>query len=237
MAKPVLQVLGTTAVLSAGAWQLYQLDVDHLTQVDIDWTIDNEVLNPKSELEAIVKPLGSNHYTLELNTLKQALEQLPWVAKASVKRDFFDRIHIDIQTQTVQMRWRNIRCQADTTLSQCRGLISSKGELFIPNELPELDKPMIVSGSQSEHVKQAFLDFSHYQTLLKPMVLKTLTQGNIDTLVVHPNTTVVLGHQQQDERLKRFKDAYPELAKRTAKVKTATFDMRYPKGFSVDYDF
>ena len=237
MAKPVLQVLGTIAVLSAGAWQLYQLDIDRLTQVDIDWRIDNEVLNPKSKLEAIVKPLSINSYTLELNHIKQALEQLPWVAKARVKRGFFDRIHIDIQTQDVQMRWCNIHCQADTTLSQCRGLISTHGELFMPEALPELDKPLIVSSSQPAHVMQAFLDFQHYQTLLKPMVLTTLTQGNVDTLIVHPSTTVVLGQQQQDERLKRFKAAYPKLAKRTAKVKTATFDMRYPKGFSVDYDF
>ena len=238
IAKPILQVLGVTGLLSLGAWQLYQLDVEKLTQVEISWQIDNELLNPQSDLEAIVKPLSTNHYTLELNTIKQALEQLPWVAKANIKRDFFNHIQITISTQEVHMRWRNIRCQADSDTTQCRGLISTQGELFMPEILPdESDKPLIVSSSQRERVMQAFLDFQHYQTLLKPMVLKTLAQGNIDTLTVHPKTTVVLGHQLQDERLKRFKSAYPELAKRTAKVKTATFDMRYPKGFSVDYDF
>ena len=67
------------------------------------------------------------------------------------------------------------------------------------------------------------------------MVIKTFSKTNIDQLTLEPNVTVILGYQKQKERLDRFLRAYSELKKENKKVKRATFDMRYPKGFALSY--
>jgi cell division protein FtsQ len=67
------------------------------------------------------------------------------------------------------------------------------------------------------------------------MVIKTFSKTNIDQLTLEPNVTVILGYQKQKDRLDRFLKAYSKLKKKTKKVKRATFDMRYPKGFALSY--
>jgi cell division protein FtsQ len=45
---------------------------------------------------------------------------------------------------------------------------------------------------------------------------------------------VILGYQQQEQRLERFIKAYSKL-KPSKKINQITFDMRYPKGFTLSY--
>jgi len=66
-------------------------------------------------------------------------------------------------------------------------------------------------------------------------VIKSFSKTNIDQLTLEPNVKVILGYQKQDERLGRFIKAYNKLKKSNSKVKQATFDMRYPKGFALSY--
>ena len=53
-------------------------------------------------------------------------------------------------------------------------------------------------------------------------------------LTFKPNIKVILGYQQQEQRLGRFLKAYAKL-KPSKKTKQVVFDMRYPKGFAMSY--
>lgn len=234
---PVVKTLTLGALLILGGWQLYNLNMDKWLALELTWEIDDERLNPQARLQQAVQPLLEQSYQPDLHKIKQTLEQLPWVAQAKVQRDALDKIVITINSQDIAMRWRDARCQIGDTTAQCGGFISSQGVLFRPVVLVESEQPLIISDANPAQAKQAFIDYAHYQQILTPMVLRTLIKTNIDTLIIKPQTTVILGNQQQDVRLEDFKKAYQQLIKKTKKVKTATFDMRYPKGFSVDYDF
>ncbi len=235
--KPFVKATPFVAFIVFLAWQAYNLDTDKLLEVKISWQIDNEDLNPKEQLNKSISGLIVNNYEIDLNKIKKALEKNPWVADAKIKRLHLDAISINISSQDINMRWKNIECDEKDKLSECVGFVSSKGVLFNPIKSIDSDKPLVISKHNQNKVLQAFKDYKKYQKILKPMVLKTIVKTNIDTLIVHPETTVVLGFDDQEQRLLDFKNAYKQLAKKTAKVRTATFDMRYPKGFSVDYDF
>ena len=67
------------------------------------------------------------------------------------------------------------------------------------------------------------------------MKIKSISRTNIDQLVIEPNIKVILGYQMQNERLINFKKSYMMHRKKTSRVERATFDMRYPKGFTLSY--
>ena len=234
---PMAKVLILGALLILGGWQLYNLNMDRWLALELTWQIDDQSLNPQAHLQQAVQPLLEQNYQPDLHEIKQVLEQAPWVAKAKVQRDALDKIAIEITSQDIAMRWQDVRCQTDVKSAQCGGFISSQGVLFRPESLPESKQPLIVSDADPDQAKQAFVDYAHYQQILEPMVLRTLIKTNIDTLIIEPQITVVLGNQQQDVRLEDFKKAYKQLRKKTKKAQTSSFDMRYPKGYSVDYDF
>ena len=49
-----------------------------------------------------------------------------------------------------------------------------------------------------------------------------------------PNIKIILGYDKQNQRLKRFIKIYNRIQNKK-RIKNATFDMRYSKGFALSY--
>jgi cell division protein FtsQ len=85
---------------------------------ELHW-VDREKLN------AAVQPyLDSNFFSADLSGLKQTVESLPWVAAASVRREWPNQLQITVTEHQPVARWNN------------SALINDKGELFLPAEIP-----------------------------------------------------------------------------------------------------
>jgi cell division protein FtsQ len=69
------------------------------------------------------------------------------------------------------------------------------------------------------------------------MLIKSFSKTHIEQLTFEPDIKVILGYQQQQQRLVRFLKAYKELKKKISrkKLNKSTFDMRYPKGFTLKH--
>ena len=89
------------------------------------------------------------------------------------------------------------------------GYISSQGVLFKPNLSIDSDAPIaIVSEDQ---IEQFYVDFINYQSILSPLIINQFERSHIDQLILEPNLKVILGYQQQGERLQVFLKAYDQL--------------------------
>jgi cell division protein FtsQ len=221
-------------ILGLIIWGVLSANPAELLKGGVRWDIAKTPPIDLHILKEKIQPLVQDKYQLDLHEIKLALEAEPWVNKADVERLFWNSIQIKIEFQQIAMRWEHSQCKSKEKIN-CIGYISTQGALFIPKKITPSDVILAHSKPDKNTITQLYTDFQYYRSSVDPMVIKTFSKTNIDQLTLEPNVTVILGYQKQKERLDRFLKAYSELKKKNRKVKQATFDMRYPKGFALSY--
>ena len=200
----------------------YIADRSDIFDPSISWEGDEKTLVNIKHYENSIKPLLDNKYLIELSELKEKIESHPWIAKANIKRLFWNKIHVKLEAHDIALRWGD------------DGYISSNGIPFKPNEMVDSDKPIaIVPESQA---KNFFKDYKDFQLLINPLKIARFERNHIDRIWLDNSVQVILGNQMQNERLKRFVEVYEKLKDTSTNIKSkGIFDMRYPKGFALSY--
>jgi cell division protein FtsQ len=200
----------------------YNLHRSHLFDPKINWTIDEKLNRSDAHYEQLIAPLLGNKYLINLAELKDSIEAEAWVSNAQIKRLFWNKIDIKLSAHIIAMRWQD------------NGYISTKGVLFRPETLEISQTPLAVV--DEDKVLKFYKDYQLYQTIVEPLVITKFERNQIDRLNIEPNVGIILGHQNQEQRLKDFVNAYSNLKQTSRKIrKRGIFDMRYAKGFSLSY--
>ena len=200
---------------------IYVIDSSDLFEPKISWEVNGSLTTETSQYDRLIEPLLNNKYLIDLSQLKEKVEQHPWISGAEVSRLFWNKIRIVVVRHEIAMRWGS------------EGYISTQGVLFKPNLSIDSGAPIaIVSEDQ---IGQFYVDFLNYQSILSPLIIKQFERSLIDELTLETNVKVILGYQQQSERLKVFIKAYDQLKVSSKIRKRGIFDMRYPKGFALSY--
>ncbi|MFP5348236.1 MAG: cell division protein FtsQ/DivIB [Gammaproteobacteria bacterium] len=214
--------------------------------VGIDWLLRVENYPVKSvrfegpfrqvqreQLEAAV--MGSvrgNFFLVDLDAIKQRVESIPWVHRASVRRSFPNEIAIAFTEQKLVARWG------------AREWVNASGEVVqVPAaELPAGAPTLAGPGGTSAQVLHAYRDFA---TALGDNPLRvralTLTPRRVWRIELQPTTdaaappfVVMLDRDQPERRLERFARLFGRtLGAAVADVRVV--DLRYTNGFSVEW--
>ncbi|MGE0189228.1 MAG: cell division protein FtsQ/DivIB [Steroidobacteraceae bacterium] len=178
------------------------------------------------QIEQALEPFAHRGFiSIDLATVKQALEQIHWIDRARVERAWPDGLRVTVTEQVAVARW-------GTT-----GLLNTRGELFLPDardlpaELPQLIGP---DGMETE-VAALYLDtYPRLLTVGLHLNRVTLDARGAWNLSLSNGVDVRLGRQDIKARLERFiTTASPVLATRSGEVKYV--DMRYSNGFSIGW--
>ncbi len=238
--KPFLIFL----LMAIVGWSLVYYNPSEHLKTQVSWEIDRSDLVNKATLELQIKPLVQEAYKLDLHQIKQQLEQHPWVQQAQVKRLFWDAIEIHITTHKIAAHWENIACDKSTKLKKCQGYVTNQGILITPENLffqpnSQTNESLVLfkSNNNPEQGVALLKDYKIYQEILGDMKILSLVRSNIDQLIIKPNMTVVLGYKNQQQRLKNFVKIYQQLRRKISlkKLHKTTYDMRYPKGFTLKH--
>ncbi len=225
----VLLLLGGAALLWAMLLQVTRLPFFPLRQVLV---MNAPVQVTRAQIEyAARSSLAGNFFTVNLDSVRGAIEQQAWVRHASVRRHWPDGIEVTIEEHAAAARWLHGTDEAR--------LVNGHGEVFVaPLTAAQAALPLLAGPEGS-----AALLLSRYQqfsALLLPLQrtprVVALSPRQAWQLRLDDGLVLELGRDQPkypiEERLSRFVGTYGALKARL-QTPIAAIDMRYPNGFAL----
>jgi cell division protein FtsQ len=219
------------ALVAALAWWAVRHPVFALRGIVVVGEVTH---NSAATLRANVAPrLKGNFFTVDLQEARAAFEAVPWVRQARVKRQFPDRLRVELREQQPEAFWG-----AD---SESR-LVNAQGEVFEanPGELDREDLPRLAGPEGT--AAQVLAMYRALKPLLEPLDLGVdqlvLSGSGGWTLHLESGATVELGRGTSEEVLARSQRFVQTLAQVTAKYgrrpeALLTADLRHGDGYAV----
>ena len=190
--------------------------------------------NSAATLRANVAPrLRGNFFTVDLNSAREAFEAVPWVRQAVVKRQFPNRLRVQLQEHQPVALWG-----AD---SESR-LVSTLGEVFEanPGDVDQDDMPRLVGPDGS--APQVLAMYRGLKPQLEPLDLAVeevmLSRRGGWSMTLDSGAAVELGRGTPEEVLARSQRFASTLTQVTAKYgrrpeALVTADLRHTDGYAV----
>lgn len=175
----------------------------------------------ESDLRSAVAPYVRGSWLgADVTAMRQAVEDLPWVKGAAIRRVWPDALRITVTEHEPLAHWREA------------AVISAEGAVFRPAERPP-DLP-VLSGPEgkADRVLDAYRRIRERlgSAGLQLSALR-LDQRRSWRAELAAGTAVVIGRDERNERVARLAAAWPGLDRDAAEA--ARVDLRYPNGFAV----
>ena len=178
--------------------------------------------------------LVNNFWTFKSRDLQVYFEDLPWVRKAVVRRQFPDTVRIALEEHQPAAIW-----EGDLENSY----VNNFGEIFQADSDNKADDLPIFKSSEEQSVRVMSMYVALNQlvqsTVQLPVLEIELSKGGLWRMVVAPNTAIELGRGTEDElqnRLRKFLLTYRQalsIGGANPLQALAAVDLRYQRGFSV----
>ena len=174
---------------------------------------------------AVIPNLGSGFFTTQVDRIGDAVDALPWVAEAQVRREWPHTLRVDIVEEMPVARWNG------------DGLMDARGKIFTHST----DKAYAALPALSGRDDEAQDVLAQYDTLVGLVSSRGLAIAALSvdargaaTVELDDGIEVRLGREDATGRLARFSAvALPALAAKLTAV--AYVDMRYTNGFAVGW--
>jgi cell division protein FtsQ len=185
--------------------------------------IDGDIRHTRQELlrAAIAQRLHGSFFGLDLQGVRKAVESLPWVTQASVRRVWPGTLVIRVEERSALARWGE------------KAVVSPQGEVFVPDAgsvpagLALIHGP---EGSEGEVVQR----YRWMQARLAPFGMAIaalrLSERHAWTLELANGMRVHLGNGELERRMDRFLAQVPALLQRGS---PELVDLRYSNGLAV----
>jgi len=160
---------------------------------------------------------------IDLDLLKAELETQPWISQVAVRREWPDRLVIQVEEEQPIARWNE------------EHLLNQQGQIFSPeNALDELQLPRLTGPAQSEQT--VMLQYLQFNQLLYPLGVRirdlALNERGAWTMTLTNGAVVRLGRDRVLERLRRLV-VFLESEHGKQIVNIGSIDLRYRNGIAV----
>ena len=175
----------------------------------------------REQVEAAVRGrLAGNFFAVDVASVRTAVEALPWVRRAAVRRVWPDRLEITVEEHVPLARWGDGQ------------LVNTYGERFAGRA--DMALPLFVGppGAEGEVTRQYLRFAAAVAPLGTALERVVLTPRFAWQLRLANGLHLMLGRDadQADARLRRFIEIYPSVEKTK---RHEYVDLRYPNGFAL----
>ena len=226
-----LIAMALLACIAGGVWWLAQRPFFNLRVIRVESMDQAELqhVNAVTLETGIQGRIKGNFFTANLDNVRQVFESVPWVRRASVRREWPNELIVALQEH-----------EAIGTWGEDGRLLSNRGDVFTANlgeaeedhELPEFFGP---DGSEKD-VLARYADLTAWfaKIHLVPEQV-SLSSRYAWTVRLDNGLSVALGREQTantlKERVDRLTRIYPQLVDRLKNIDT--IDMRYQNGLAL----
>ncbi len=184
---------------------------------------DFRYLTPGYIQSLVSRSLHGGFFQVNVQEIRKALLEEPWVMEATIERRWPDVIRVAINEQQPAARWGE------------HALINTAADVFaprsgtFPRDLPRLNGPV---GSEQEVLNTFRTVSSQVRPLGLTVAWVDLSERGAWTVGLNGGIQLILGRHRLEERLRRFNTAF-ELALKEAWPKVKSIDLRYTNGFAI----
>lgn len=186
----------------------------------------------ESELGGAVRSaVGHNFLLLDLDAVKQKVESLPWVYRASVRRAWPRDLHVEFLEQQIVAHWGE-----RDWVNHAGDSVSLPRATDLPKDMPWLHGPEGTSATVLAEYQQLAPIFAAQGLSLERLTLTPRRSWQISVLDVRTSSrfTLVLDRFESARKAERFARSYAQtLAARVAEIRLV--DLRYANGFAVQW--
>lgn len=178
----------------------------------------------RQEIKQSLLPLvNKGFFIVDVALIKERLMQFSWVADASVRRIWPNKIYIQVQEKLPLARWNKT------------SLLTTSGEIFTPaRETHPTGLPQFI-GPEGEHV-QMLNYYIRIHDILTPLHFQIaqleLTPSWSWNLTLTNGMKLNMGYKDSLTRISHFVKVYPKIVGDRAS-EVAYVDLRYPNGLAV----
>lgn len=221
----LVRVVSIVIIVSLFSWMLVTLNNPETLPIKMVRAQGTFSHVTETMLQAAVGKVSGGYFNVDVNQVQQAVETLPWVVQASVRRVWPDTLAISVTEQQAMAYW------TDEGLINIHGEVFSPDKLSYPKNLPYFAGPTGMNVMMTQHYEDA-------RQHLKPLGLSVtkvlLDERRALVLELNHELELVLGKEQKAARLERFVRVYPKvLADKVSRI--ARVDLRYPHGMTVEW--
>ena len=174
--------------------------------------------------------VAGNFFTVDLETARTAIEKLPWVRSAAVRRLWPDGLSLTVEEHEAVAQWRH--------LNGDHALVNKQGEVFVadlPEDAPALPRLSGPEGTAAE-ILARHAEFNRaLASIGRSATTVGLSPRRAWRLRLDDGIAIELGRDEErhplTERLARFVAHYDSVKLRLGTVRIV--DMRYPNGFAL----
>lgn len=219
--------------IAAALWWAHRQPAFAITRV----SIAGEVAHTNAELvrTELGAMLQGNFFTINPTQLRNAFEQLPWVRRAQVSRQFPNGLRVQLQEHTPRARWGTGGIAMLNTLGEV-----FEAPLLSRNQDPRTKLPQLAGPDGS--ATQVLAMFEQLGPIFAPIApgMRALTWRDSGSWLVELDggARIELGagtDQEVLDRTRRFVQWLPQAAQTWQRSAAALeyADLRYPSGFAL----
>jgi cell division protein FtsQ len=228
-----LMALTVLACVASGVWWVSQRPMFTLRTVRVEsmYGIGLKHVNELTVRNGVVGKIKGNFFTANLDQVRGVFESVPWVRRATIRREWPNELIVDVEEHEALGTW-----------GEDGRLLSVKGDVFTAN-LAEADEDRVLpafdgpAGSEKEVLSR----FSELRGWFAPIRLVpeslSLSSRYAWTVKLDNGMSVALGREQDRNTLKgrvdRLVGIYPQLVARLQEGHIDAIDMRYPNGLAL----
>jgi cell division protein FtsQ len=228
-----LTALSVLACVASGVWWVSQRPMFTLRSVRVEsmYGLDLQHVNELTVRNGVLGKIKGNFFTTNLDQVRTTFEAVPWVRKASVRREWPNQLIVQVEEHEALGTW-----------GEDGRLLSVKGDVFTAN-LAEADEDHVLpafEGPQGSE-KEVLSRFAELRGWFAPVRLVptsiSLSNRYAWTVKLDNGMSVELGREQDKNtlqtRVQRLVSIYPQLVARLQEGRIDTIDMRYPNGLAL----
>jgi cell division protein FtsQ len=184
---------------------------------------DLSYVNQQAVQQRIAPYANASFFSVDLLSLRQELELMPWIASAQVRRVWPDQLIVRLEEQLPIARWGD------------EALLNNQGEAFAPLELADYPHLPQLYGPQRAQ-QQVMQQYQVLSQMLRPMGFSVakleLRERGSWFLSTGQGIELLLGRDHLVEKMRRFTAIYDKALKEQ-QTNSARIDLRYANGLAV----